>query len=35
VEAAVLLVTGERTWAVAVRLEQYQQTWAATTLRLV
>jgi hypothetical protein len=35
VEAAVLLVTGGRTWAVAVRLEQHQQSWAATTLRLV
>jgi hypothetical protein len=35
VEAAVLLVTGERTWAVAVRMEQHQQSWAATTLRLV
>lgn len=35
VEAAVLLVTGERTWALAVRLEQHHQTWAATTLRLV
>jgi hypothetical protein len=35
VEAAVLLVTGDRTWAVAVRMEQHQQSWAATTLRLV
>jgi hypothetical protein len=35
VEAAVLLVTGERTWALAVRLEQHHQSWAATTLRLV
>ena len=35
VEAAVLLVTGERTWALAVRLEQHHQTWTATTLRLV
>jgi hypothetical protein len=35
VEAAVLLVTGERTWAMALRLEVHQQTWCATTLRLV
>jgi hypothetical protein len=35
VEAAVLLVTGERTWAMAVRLELHQQTWAATVLRLI
>jgi hypothetical protein len=35
VEAAVVLVTGERTWAMAVRLEQHQQSWEATTLRLI
>ena len=35
VEAAVLLVTGERTWAMAVRLELHQQNWAATVLRLI
>jgi hypothetical protein len=35
VEAAVLLVTGERTWAMAVRLELHQQSWAATVLRLI
>lgn len=35
VEAAVLLVTGERTWAMALRLELHQQNWCATTLRLV
>ena len=35
VEAAVLLVTGDRTWAMALRLELHQQTWAATTLRLI
>jgi hypothetical protein len=35
VEAAVLLVTGERTWAMALRLELRQQTWAATFLRLI
>jgi hypothetical protein len=35
VEAAVLLITGERTWAMAVRLELHQQDWAATVLRLI
>ena len=35
VEAAVLLVTGDRTWAMALRLELHQQAWAATTLRLI
>jgi hypothetical protein len=35
VEAAVLLVTGGRTWALALRLEQDQQAWSATALRLV
>jgi hypothetical protein len=35
VEAAVLLTTGERTWALALRLERRQQSWSATTLRLV
>jgi hypothetical protein len=35
VEAAVLLVTGERTWAMALRLELHQQAWAATALRLI
>jgi hypothetical protein len=35
VEAAVLLVTGERTWAMALRLELHQQSWCATTLRLI
>jgi Family of unknown function (DUF6459) len=35
VEATILLVTGERTWAMALRMELHQQTWAATTLRLV
>ena len=35
VEAAVLLATGERTWAMAVRLERHQQSWAATVLRLI
>jgi len=35
VEATVLLVTGERTWAMALRLELHQQAWAATVLRLI
>ena len=35
VEAAVLLVTGERTWAMALRLELHQECWRATTLRLI
>jgi uncharacterized protein DUF6459 len=35
VEAAVLLVTGDRTWAMALRLELHQQAWAATTMRLI
>lgn len=35
VEAAVLLVTGERTWAMALRLELHQESWFATTLRLI
>ncbi len=35
VEAAVALVTGERTWALALRLELHQDTWSATTLRLI
>lgn len=35
VEAAVALVTGERTWAMALRMELHQQAWSATTLRLL
>lgn len=35
VEAAVALVTGDRTWAMALRMELHQQTWSATTLRLI
>ncbi|MBM2618955.1 hypothetical protein JIG36_25685 [Actinoplanes sp. LDG1-06] len=35
VEAAVALVTGERTWALALRLELHQDSWRATTLRLI
>ena len=35
VEAAVALVTGERTWAMALRMELHPQGWCATTLRLI
>ncbi|MFB9331943.1 Rv3235 family protein [Actinoplanes octamycinicus] len=35
VEAAVALVTGERTWAMALRLELHDDEWCATTLRLI
>ncbi|MEU4624254.1 Rv3235 family protein [Actinoplanes sp. NPDC023801] len=35
VETAVTLVTGERTWAIAFRLELHQQSWVATTLVIV
>ncbi|WP_430783219.1 Rv3235 family protein [Actinoplanes sp. G11-F43] len=35
VEAAVTLVTGDRTWAMAFRLELHQQTWTATTLLII
>jgi hypothetical protein len=35
VEAAVLLETGERTWAMALRLEFHREAWAATVLRLI
>ena len=35
VEAAVALVTGERTWAMALRLELRQESWCATALRLI
>jgi hypothetical protein len=35
VEAAVALVTGERTWAMALRLERHHDAWSATTLRLI
>ncbi|MFF5291364.1 Rv3235 family protein [Paractinoplanes globisporus] len=35
VEAAVALVTGERTWAMALRMELHQQAWCATILRLI
>ncbi len=35
VEAAVALLTGDRTWAMAMRLELHEDTWRATALRLV
>jgi hypothetical protein len=35
VEVAVTLVTGDRTWAMAFRLELHQQTWAATALLII
>ncbi|GAA0532747.1 hypothetical protein GCM10010172_11940 [Paractinoplanes ferrugineus] len=35
VEAAVALVAGDRTWALALRLELHQQAWSATILRLI
>jgi hypothetical protein len=35
VEAAVVLVIGDRTWAMALRLELHQESWVATTLCLI
>ena len=35
VEAAVALVTAERTWAMALRLELHDEAWAATALRII
>lgn len=35
VEAAVTLVTGDRTWAMAFRLELHRETWSATTLLII
>jgi hypothetical protein len=35
IEASVILLTGERTWALALRLEKHDETWQATTLRLI
>jgi hypothetical protein len=35
VEAAVALVTGERTWAMALRMERHDESWSATALRLI
>ena len=34
-EASVILMTGDRTWALAIRLELHEETWLATTLRLI
>jgi Family of unknown function (DUF6459) len=34
-EASVVLVTGERSWAMALRLELHDGSWLATTLRLI
>lgn len=35
VEAAVALLIGERTWAMALRLELHHEAWSATALRLI
>lgn len=35
VEASVVLVTGDRTWALALRLELHHESWLATALRLI
>jgi hypothetical protein len=35
IEAAAVMVTGERTWAMALRLEQHDGAWVATILRLI
>jgi hypothetical protein len=35
IEASVVLVTGERTWALALRMETHEEAWLATALRLV
>ena len=35
IEAAVALVMGDRTWALALRLERHDESWAATALRLI
>ncbi|GAA4924109.1 Rv3235 family protein [Actinoplanes utahensis] len=35
VEAAVTLVTGDRAWAMAFRLEMHRQAWSATTLLII
>jgi hypothetical protein len=35
VEAAVALVIGERTWAMALRMELHHDAWSATILRLI
>lgn len=35
VEAAVVLLIGDRTWAMALRLEQHDEAWLATVMRLI
>lgn len=35
IEAAVALLTADRTWALALRLELHHDSWCATTLRLI
>jgi hypothetical protein len=35
IEASVVLVTGDRTWALALRMESHEEAWLATALRLV
>ncbi|BEL09739.1 hypothetical protein Q0Z83_079300 [Actinoplanes sichuanensis] len=35
IEAAVTLITGDRTWAMAFRLELHQQSWSATALLII
>jgi hypothetical protein len=35
IEAAVALLTADRTWALALRLELHQESWCATTLRMI
>ncbi|MBB2947878.1 hypothetical protein FB565_007649 [Actinoplanes lutulentus] len=35
IEAAIVLVTGDRTWALALRMELHEQSWVATTLCLI
>ncbi|BBH66258.1 hypothetical protein ACTI_29430 [Actinoplanes sp. OR16] len=35
IEAAVVLASGERTWAMALRLELHQEAWVVTILRLI
>ncbi|HWS31526.1 MAG TPA: Rv3235 family protein [Actinoplanes sp.] len=35
VEVAVTLVTGDRAWAMAFRMELHQETWVATTLLII
>jgi hypothetical protein len=35
VEAAAVLMIGDRTWAMAIRMEAHDESWLATTLRLI